>query len=76
MQRVDILGGNKHCGTRRAVTIVLTEMQSQTGTRDLHVQRHIFTETVLPIQRETEKIQIKLPGLFNRKDAKNGNGRG
>ncbi|MNC60957.1 hypothetical protein D3C75_1108710 [compost metagenome] len=56
--------------------MVFAEVKRQAGAGDLHIQRQVFTETVLPIERETEKIQIKFPGLFNREDAKNGDSGG
>lgn len=67
VQRVDIVHRDENSGAGRAVAIVFAQVQRQSGAGHLHVQRQIFAETVLPLQRETEKVQIELFGLVDRK---------
>jgi hypothetical protein len=63
-----------HIGERtgRAVTVMLAEVKSEPGARYLHIDREIGRETMLPIDLETEKIEVEFSRLIQRKDAENG----
>ncbi|MNC72847.1 hypothetical protein D3C75_1239600 [compost metagenome] len=44
-------------------------MQDQAITVDLHVQRQVRAEAVLPVQAETQEIEVELLGLVDREYA-------
>src|SRR5690606_11052735 len=50
---------------RRAITVVLAQMKLEAAERDLHVERHIRFEAVLPVEREAEKAKIEVPRLLH-----------
>lgn len=60
---------DKHHGPWRAVAMVLAEVQAHSAARHLHVERRMGLETVLPVDREAEEINVELARLLNREDA-------
>jgi hypothetical protein len=51
---------------------MLAQVKRQTVTRDLHVDRKVRLETMLPIDLEAEKIEIELASLVDRENAEDG----
>src|SRR6186713_1196723 len=51
---------------------MLAQMKRQAVTRDLHVNRKVRLETMLPIHLEAEKIEIELASLVDRENAEDG----
>ncbi|MNH32741.1 hypothetical protein D3C79_932050 [compost metagenome] len=56
--------------------MVLGQVQDQAVAVNLHVQRQVRAEAVLPVQAETEEIHVELPGLVDREDAQYRDGGG
>jgi hypothetical protein len=51
---------------RRAVAMVLAEVQDQVAARHLAVKRSVVVEAMIPVDLEAEKAQIELVGLGDR----------
>src|ERR1700709_1162641 len=51
---------------------MLAQMKCQAVARDLHVDLKVGLKTMLPIDLETEKIEIELAGLVDRENAQDG----
>ena len=54
--------------------MMLAEVKRQVRPLDLRIQRKSRLEAMLPLQRETQEIEVKLPGLIFREDADDENG--
>src|SRR4029077_6744976 len=63
-----------HIGERtgRAVTVMLAEVKSEPGARNLHIDREVRRETMLLIDLEVENIEVEFSRLIQRKDSEDG----
>ena len=59
-----------HDRSRSAVAVVLGQMKDQIGARHLHVERQRFLETVLPVDGESQVVDVELLRLGNVEDSK------
>src|SRR3989442_681421 len=53
--------------------MVLAQVKHQIASRDLHVYRCVLVEAMFPINREAEKVDVKLLGFLDREHPQNGN---
>ena len=51
------------------IAVMLAQMQHHRPPRHLHVKRHIRLEPVLPVERESEEVEVEFTRLLDRKDA-------
>ena len=63
MQCLDIVDRYAHLGARARIAMVLRQVQPAVVARDLHVEGSVRPEAVLEIDREAEKIHVKLARL-------------
>src|SRR5439155_11565376 len=59
-----------HDRSRSAVAVVLGQMKDQIGARHLHVERQRFLETVLPVNGESQVVDVELLRLGSVEDSK------
>src|SRR4029079_1916268 len=59
---------------RRAVAVMLGQVQLQLAARYLHVDRRVRRKTVLPLDLAAEKIHIELKGLLQRENPEDRDG--
>ena len=54
------------------ITMVLGKMKDAAAARNLHVKRKVFLESMFPIDRESEEVDIELARLFDIEDSEDG----
>jgi hypothetical protein len=57
---------------RRAITVVLAQVQDQVAARHLAVERRVVVKAVIPIDLEAEKALVEFVGLGDIEDAGSG----
>src|SRR5215469_12812153 len=72
LERLDTLHHHPDPGTGAAIAVMLAQMQNQGAARDLAVERRVGIEAMIPIDRKSEKLQIKLVRLGDIEDAQDG----
>jgi hypothetical protein len=73
---LELVDADANVRTRRAVAVVLGEVEHAVAPRDLHVDRRVWLEAVLPVDPEAEPIDVEGARLRLIEDAQDGDGRG
>src|SRR6185437_1503727 len=60
--------------TRRAVAVVLGQVQPDAAPRDLHVEREARLEAMFPVDAEAQQVDVEGLGLGDVEDAQDGRG--
>ena len=63
MKRFELVDADPDGTARRAIAVVLADVQHAVAARDLHVQRHAGLEAMLPVDLEAEPVDVELAGL-------------
>lgn len=74
VQGVDFVGFDSDGGSRRGVPVVFREVYNAAVSGDLHVERKIILESMLPIDRKAEEFDVELPGFCFIEYSENRNG--
>jgi hypothetical protein len=65
MELVDAFKVDLEAGSGRAIPIVLGEMKDQAVARDLHIDRSVIVESVLPVEVKTGVVNVELAGFLD-----------
>nr|KIU67613.1 hypothetical protein TR92_14885 [Brucella anthropi] len=74
MQFLNTLHAHENIGARTSVAVMLAEMQDKRTAGNLHIKRHSLGKSMLPIQIEAEKAEIKFTGFLYVENAKDRTG--
>lgn len=63
---------NEHRRSGAGVAVMLAQVQLEPRSGDLHVEREVVAEAMLPVDGEAEEADIELLRLLDREDAQDG----